>query len=309
MSACPLCLGGPARFACKVLLYADCELEIHDCPDCGAAFYSPAPSPEQIGLCYPAQYFEGFFKQYWQDYYKGRSLALSLARLRPSGALLDVGCALGTLLAGARDHSAWKVSGLELSREAADMGRELNNVEIVSAPVALAPWPDASFDCVHMNNVLEHESDPQAALRAAVRLLKDGGRLVMSVPNGPVDLLPNRILYRREGRAALSRHGGHLFFFSRRSLTLILEEAGFKDISILCFHFKMGMKARGWLPGAWRRLQPSPMKRDALPLEEYRRLIPPKPGWALYRLRQLWRRLWRASWSDFGCDFAVTAEK
>lgn len=300
MSACPICRGGPTRLACKALLCADCEGEIHECPACGAAFYSPAPSPEEIARCYPPQYFEGFFKQYWQDYYKGRAL-----RLRGSGALLDVGCALGTLLAGARDYSGWNVSGLELSNEAAALGRELNNVEIVSASLAQAPWPDASFDCVHMNNVLEHESDPLAALRAAGRLLKPGGRLLLTLPNGPVDLAPNR----RAQRPEPTKHGGHLFFFSRRSLEILLEKAGFKTLSILCFHFKMGLKARGWLPGARPKPALQPSQSRPLPLEEYKRLIPPKPSWPCFRLRQGWRRLWMVGWSEFGYDFAVTAEK
>jgi SAM-dependent methyltransferase len=310
---CPVCRSGAPSFACKALLHPGAELEIHECPECRSGFYLPMPPVSEIARCYPPLYFRDFFKQYWKDYFKGRALALELRAFRKEGALLDVGCALGTLLAGARDHSGWTVAGLEFSPDAAALGRELNGVEIAAGPLSGAPWPEASFDCLHINNVLEHESDPEAALQAAARLLKPGGRLLLTLPNGPVDLLPNKLLYRSWGRAVPTRHGGHLFFFSRRGLGALLERAGFDVLSVRNFHFKLGAKARGWLPGAWKPFQkapagpPGPEKR--LPLEEYRRLIPSEPSWALYRLGQKWRRLRRSGWADFGYDFEVTARK
>jgi len=310
--ACPVCGARPTRFACRALLCAACERDIRDCPACGAAFYQPLPSPSEIGRCYPRRYFAGFFRQYWQDYYKGRALARTLSAFRASGSLLDVGCALGTLLAGFRDHSSWTVSGLELSQEAATMGRELNGVDIACAALAQAPWPDASFDCVHLNNVLEHESDPAAALAAASRMLRPGGRLLLTLPNGPVDLLANRILFRKWGRAVPTRHGGHLFFLSRRAVGILLERAGLKAASIRCFHWKSGLKARGWLPGAWRQFRSAARAsapEDSLTLDGYRALIRRKPSWPLYLLRWRLRRISRWSWGAFGYDLEVVAHK
>jgi SAM-dependent methyltransferase len=45
-----------------------------------------------------------------------------------------------------------------------------------------APWPDASFDLVTCMSVLEHIPDDLAAVRAIWRLLKPGGRLLLTVP-------------------------------------------------------------------------------------------------------------------------------
>ncbi|HAH05455.1 MAG TPA: hypothetical protein DCM05_02840 [Elusimicrobia bacterium] len=313
MAGCPVCLKGAPRFACRALLYPGAERAVSECPDCGSAFYHPMPPPEDIARCYPPLYFRDFFRQYWKDYLKGRALALDLRAFREKGALLDVGCALGTLLAGVRAHSAWTAAGLEFSPDAAALGRELNEVEIACGPLAKAPWPDASFDCVHMNNVLEHESDPESALRSAERLLKPGGRLLLTLPNGPVDLSATRLLFRAWKRAVPTRHGGHLVFFSRRGLEALLERTGFEVLSVRNFHFKLGMKARGWLPGSWKPFR-KPWGAPAapeprLPLEEYRKLVPAQPSWALYRLGQKWRRLWRLGWTDFGYDFEVTARK
>ncbi len=311
-SLCPLCLRGRPEFVCKAVLYADVEREICGCRDCGAAYFFPVPRLEEIARCYPTAYFRGFFRQYWKDYYKGRALALQLSGWRPRGRLLDVGCALGTMLAGARDHSGWSVQGLEFSAAAAGMGSALNKLDIVSSSVAGAPFPDGGFDHINVNNVLEHESDPVAAMKKVSRLLSPGGRVELTVPNGPVDLLPTATLYRR-GQAVKTRHDGHLFYFPRRTLEWLLADAGFRMISFKNFHFKQGFKSRGWLPNAYRSfLRPGAgqaREKEELSLEDYKKLIPPRPDWRVYYARYRLRRLFYAEGTDFGCDFKIIAEK
>ncbi|OGR90596.1 MAG: hypothetical protein A2V88_02380 [Elusimicrobia bacterium RBG_16_66_12] len=311
---CPVCLRGSPAPVCRAVLSPGHERGISRCPDCGAAYYFPIPSGEEIARCYPPAYFGGFFKQYWKDYCKGRAYAERLTSWRREGDLLDVGCALGTMLAGVRDHSRWRVRGIEFSPAAAALGRGLNGLQIESVPLTAAPWPDGEFDCVHVNNVLEHESDPRAALLAAARLLRPGGRLELTVPNGPVDLLPNIELSRKLGRAFPTRHGGHLFFFSRRSLEILLADCGLRAVSIRCFHLKLGFKARGWLPRAYRQFladakEPAGRASESLSLEQGKALIPSPPNWPLYRFSSFLRRLWRFSGSEFGYDFEVVAEK
>jgi SAM-dependent methyltransferase len=315
MPGCPVCLEGEPQFAVRAVLYAGRERDISECARCGAAYYFPVPSGEEIGRCYPPVYFEGFFKQYWKDYYKGRAFAERLTAWREEGDFLDVGCALGTMLAGVRDHSRWRVRGIEFSAAAAALGSKLNSLEIKPVPLSAAPFPAASFDFVHINNVLEHESDPRAAMTAAARLLKPGGRLELTVPNGPVDLLPNRTLAAKWGKPVPTRHGGHLFFFPRRALEIMLPACGLRVLSIKAFHLKLGMKARGWLPRSYKQfakeLRPVDVNAPppSLSLEEGRAQIPQPRNWTMYRLSDRWRRLFRFPNSEFGYDFEVLAEK
>jgi SAM-dependent methyltransferase len=314
-NSCPLCLGNRVRFACPAVLCLDCVRNISECPDCGAAFYHPAPSADEIARCYPPAYFGTFFKQYWRDYYKGRAIAARLSPWRASGDFLDTGCALGTMLAGLRDHSDWRVRGLEFSAPAAELGRRLNSVEIASCPLSEAPYPPQSFDYILLNNVLEHEPAPRAAMASVARMLRPGGRLELIVPNGPVDLLPNRTLSRKWGCAVHTRHGGHLFFFSRRSLQGLLESCGLRVISLRCFHLKLGIKARGWLPRSYRNFkkdtwaEAAAAKVEELSLEQGRAMIPPRPSWPRYLWGDRMKRFWRFSGSEFGYDFEVMAEK
>lgn len=311
---CLLCGDGEPRPSVRALLYPGAERQLVLCPACGSSFYDPVPAPEEVARCYPHAYFTDFFRQYWKDYYKGRLLARDLGAWRPEGTVLDVGCALGTMLAGVRDHSRRRVRGLEYSPAAARAGAEFNKVEIVPGGLLEAPWPDASVDFVNINNVLEHERDPAGALAAAARLLSPGGRLRLVVPNGPVDLRATADLWRRHGRAFPTRHGGHLFFFSARALEALIARAGLRLVSIENFHFKSGAKARGWTRQPYRDFMSPPAPPPAgggaeLPLSELKKSIPPPPSWTSYLAKSAWKRIWRAPGLEFGYDFEVTAEK
>ncbi|MDE2291413.1 MAG: methyltransferase domain-containing protein [Elusimicrobia bacterium] len=311
---CLLCGAGRPEFLCKALLYPGAEREVHRCPSCGGAYYWPVPSLEEVARCYPHAYFRDFFKQYWKDLYKGRLLAEDLGAWRPEGTLLDVGCALGTFLAGVRDASKRRVLGLEYSPAAAKAGKALNGVDIAVGGLPSAPWAEGSVDLVNINNVLEHERDPAAALSAAARLLSPGGRLRLCVPNGPVDLRATLDLWRRLERPVVTRHGGHLFFMTRRSLETLFARAGLRLASLRNFHFQLGAKARGLKPGAYRPFlrppaPPPPDDSAGMPLDELRRLVPPQPSWTAYKLKARWRRLWRLPDSEFGYDFEAWAEK
>ena len=56
-----------------------------------------------------------------------------------------------------------------------------SGLDIVS-DISAIPEPDESFDAVLCTEVLEHLHDPLAALREFTRLLKPGGRLILTAP-------------------------------------------------------------------------------------------------------------------------------
>jgi ubiquinone/menaquinone biosynthesis C-methylase UbiE len=65
---------------------------------------------------------------------------------------------------------------------ALQMGKwDQSQLDIVSDITAI-PQPDASFDAIMCIEVLEHLPDPLAALREFSRLLKPGGRLIITAP-------------------------------------------------------------------------------------------------------------------------------
>jgi len=70
---------------------------------------------------------------------------------------------------------------MSVARRAMSNGRAAT-VQLLVADVCRAPLPDASFDLVFSQGLLEHFRDPGEILAAQVRLLKPGGMLVVNVP-------------------------------------------------------------------------------------------------------------------------------
>jgi SAM-dependent methyltransferase len=148
------------------------------------------------------------------------------------GRLLDVGSGKGAFLAAARD-AGWDVLGVESAPDAAEAARANFGVDVIVGDF-LAMRPLGTFDVVTMWHVLEHVTDPMGALERAAVSLKPGGRLVVSVPNSKS--LQAHIGGEDWFHLDLPRH---LFHFTPRSLTTLVERAGFRVATIGYFYPQM----------------------------------------------------------------------
>jgi len=150
--------------------------------------------------------------------------------------ILDVGCGDGAFAAGlreerrvrGRDLELW---GLELDATAAARARErLDRVLVGPAEARLAELPRGYFDCVILNDVLEHLAGPERLLADLRPLFAGGGRLVASIPN--VRFFPNvwDLVVRGDWEYADEgiRDRTHLRFYTRSSMRSLLERGGYR---------------------------------------------------------------------------------
>jgi 2-polyprenyl-3-methyl-5-hydroxy-6-metoxy-1,4-benzoquinol methylase len=104
-----------------------------------------------------------------------------LPHLRAGLDVLDVGCGPGTITVDlARRVAPGRVLGLDvvedpLGEARALAGREGVPVEFAVGDVYALDLPDDSFDVVHAHQVLQHLTDPVAALREMARVCRPGG--------------------------------------------------------------------------------------------------------------------------------------
>jgi ubiquinone/menaquinone biosynthesis C-methylase UbiE len=114
------------------------------------------------------------------------SAGFLLPHLGRGARLLDVGCGPGTISADlARLLAPGLVTAIDISEEVIEKARTLQgdqspeNLEFRIDNVYELSFPDSSFDVVYAHQVLQHLSDPVAAIVEMRRVLREGGLLAV----------------------------------------------------------------------------------------------------------------------------------
>jgi 2-polyprenyl-3-methyl-5-hydroxy-6-metoxy-1,4-benzoquinol methylase len=139
------------------------------------------------------------------------------------GRILDIGCSTGVFLAEARRRGWRHVEGIEISQSAAAFARRLLKCEIHEQPLESAKIADAQFDAVTVYEVIEHLPNPAAFLREIARVLRPAGTVTLSTPNW-------ESIWERACRDVHRAPPYHLNYFTPRTITALLKEAGFTSV-------------------------------------------------------------------------------
>jgi 2-polyprenyl-3-methyl-5-hydroxy-6-metoxy-1,4-benzoquinol methylase len=137
-----------------------------------------------------------------------------IRRLKPSGKLLEIGCARGDFLRVARER--FDVCGVEPNPELADSSSQV--APVYRDVIERTPW--SGFDVVASFHVIEHVDSPSSFIQAAVQRLNPGGLLVIETPN--IDSIPFKLMKSR-WRQFIPEH---YFFFSPKTISRLLSDHG-----------------------------------------------------------------------------------
>lgn len=174
-----------------------------------------------------------FYDRFWdrrqvahQDPLTQRRVDIFLKVVPPNSKVLDLGCGNGrgsNLLVS----SGMRVLGVDVSYDALRKARELDGTfpTVQGICDAALPFRRESFDVVYCTEVIEHVMDPQVLVRECFRVLRPSGTLFVSAPYH--GRFKNILL----ASLAFEKHfdvvGGHVRFFTLRSLAAVLQAAGF----------------------------------------------------------------------------------
>jgi 2-polyprenyl-3-methyl-5-hydroxy-6-metoxy-1,4-benzoquinol methylase len=169
-------------------------------------------------------------------------LRFLLADVAPGEHVLDLGCGEGAFAAELSRAGA-EVLAVDVADEPLRRARAANPGLRTQLIDGEGEWEiaDGSFDVVWAGEVIEHVADTSRWLSEVRRVLRSGGRLLLSTPQlGRVQLLSAAL----SGRAFAARfdpQGDHLRHYDRATLSALISAFGFERLSVT---------PAGGLPGA-----------------------------------------------------------
>jgi len=161
--------------------------------------------------------------------------------------ILDIGCGFGETL-GYHKARGCDVYGVEAD-ENIRMVAEKFGFNVHVGLFDDRNYEPAFFDCVTMDQVIEHVTDPVATLKGVARILKPGGRVIISTPNS------NGWGAKVFGRHWINWHAPyHLHHFSVQSMKCSAEKAG------LNIELHKTVTSSDWLYFQWNHLLTFPVE-------------------------------------------------
>jgi SAM-dependent methyltransferase len=198
--------------------------DIVRCAGCGHMQLVDFPPEDELSEAYGAAGSEDYVSEEAGQRATAATLLGRIEAHTAPGRLLDAGCWLGFLLAEGRDRG-WTGVGLEPSEFASAWARDHLGVDVRTAGLDAIPAGER-FDAVVMADVIEHLTAPAAALTRIRGALPASGVLALALPDA------GSALARAMGRRWWSVLPTHVQYFTRASLTRLLEASGYEVLEI-----------------------------------------------------------------------------
>lgn len=168
----------------------------------------------------------------------------------PAGVrVLDIGCGFCETL-GYHEARGCEAYGVEADVNVQAVAKE-QGFKVHQGVFDPSLYPAGYFDCVTMDQVIEHVSDPLATLAGIAMVLKPGGRAILSTPDAAG--WGGRLF----GRRWINWHAPyHQHFFSARSMARAAEASGLRLIRA------DSITSSEWLLYQWNHLFTFPEKGE-----------------------------------------------
>lgn len=162
--------------------------------------------------------------------------------------ILDLGCGNGSL-SNVLAKKGYEVVGIEESEQGFTIAsKNFPNCHFIQASIYDLPYAKLqnSFDVVMAVEVIEHLFYPRELARAAKKCLKPNGRLILTTPyHGYFKNLALAVSGKMDHHFHALWDGGHIKFFSVKTLSTLLETESYTDINF---------KFAGRFPYLWKSM-------------------------------------------------------
>jgi SAM-dependent methyltransferase len=180
-STCPLCgASGSHESWLGSLRYDGREFPYVECESCRSLYADPMPGEETLASMYGPQYEAMVSTGHGIVDPKERGRVVAWLRTQPTGTFLDYGCGVGRLLEDVK-ASGWRTLGMEFDPRVAAETSARVGVPVIDR-FGLDAIEQQPVDVLHLGDVIEHLTDPDADMPRILRLIKPGGYLMAQGP-------------------------------------------------------------------------------------------------------------------------------
>jgi SAM-dependent methyltransferase len=219
------------------------------CRRCGLVYQNPRPTLEEIAAYYERGYWESRgtvvldAAQPVSDVSRNRGRAV-VNWLRPlvesQDLVVEIGCGHGEIISYVREQLGCRVVGVDPSKAQAEAAAKRFGIEVIESDLEGVDLAGRRAKAVILSHVAEHFHDPRAALIRCRDVLIDDGWIVVEVPN---ILHPNP-----NKRLSNWLSMEHMYYFSSRTLSHVLLEAGYQIVEIQCAEFVRAVARKSSTP-------------------------------------------------------------
>ena len=208
------------------------------CLQCQTLYMSPRPSPKVMA----AYYSNSENYQYWAKYIFPASEAARREKLHkprleqvvdycerfsiPRRVLVEIGAGFGTFASIAQESGLFEqVRVIEPTPEMAQACRE-RGIEVIEKRIENITTEIEFADVAVAFEVIEHLFEPRQFVEQCAHIVKQGGLLILSCPNGQgfdIALL---------GHISLAIDAEHVNLFNPHALSLLVESCGFEVLEV-----------------------------------------------------------------------------
>jgi len=238
LARCPLC----DSHAIRPYLTDHRGIAIDLCRTCRLRFMNPQYSQEALDRYYAT--YTSHDPGHIASAHRGprrerkrRNLNLLAAHLPASARFLSIGCGDGLELTLAKERG-YAVEAYDVDAEAAAAVERATGIVVTTGDLFAGRFAEGAYDCVFLDQVLEHPKDPARYLRLIRDLLRPGGILYLGVPNlaslsNTFKTIQDRLGLRngaRRGRQFDTWH--HLHYYSPACLRHVLPRFGLRVLDV-----------------------------------------------------------------------------
>lgn len=151
--------------------------------------------------------------------------------------ILDLGCGNG-YIASRLASLGYRVTGVDASQSGIELARKHNssdNLEFICAYInadLANAFSGKYFDLILSSDVIEHMYCPADLIELATSLLRPSGQLIVATPyHGYLKNLLLAVLNKWDAHHGVGWDGGHIKFFSVKTLHDLFAKYGYEDIS------------------------------------------------------------------------------